>query len=79
MRGLPLWIFLTEGKFGGLLLGGGCRGLCAAARKVEGAADAVLVEMGERGKQNHLAHLRIARELPRWSLKNPLLWRQWGS
>lgn len=32
MRGPPLWLDLTEGKFGGLLLGGGCQGLCAAAR-----------------------------------------------
>lgn len=34
MRVLPLWIYLTKGKFGGLLLGGGCLGLCAVARKV---------------------------------------------
>ena len=55
MRGLPLWICLTEGKFG-VFYWVGAVWVCVPG--AEGAAVAVPLKWGVKwGDVNHLAHL----------------------
>lgn len=81
MRGLPLWIYLTEGKSGGLFRGGVLPGFVCLC--TESAAAAVPVTRGAKEGMKTTSRISgwIARELPRWSLKSLFFFlrHRWGS